>query len=84
MVQKRGRARAKESNYTVIAEATSESRAREETNIIHEEMMLEAILEVQRMQADQKDQYDAIVSNGSIDFTPAFKNCSIPYCAELH
>ena len=62
MVQKRGRARAKESNYTVIAEATSESRAREETNIIHEEMMLEAILEVQRMQTDQKDQYDAIVS----------------------
>ena len=62
MVQKRGRARAEKSNYTVIAEASSTSKAREETNLVHEAMMLEAVQEVQNMQMCKIEEYDVQVS----------------------
>ena len=58
MVQKRGRARAKDSSYANIAEATSTSKVREERNLIHEAMMLEAVSEVQEMQIYRREDYD--------------------------
>ena len=62
MVQKRGRARAEKANYIVIAEATSTSKVREETNLIHEAMMLQAVQEVQNMQVCKREEYDMKVS----------------------
>ena len=54
MVQERGRARAKFSEY-------AESRLREKINIIHESLMAQAINQVQDMQEIQKEQYISVV-----------------------
>ena len=61
MVQKRGRARAKQSEYTVIAEESSQSKVREKINIIHEAMMQEAIVEVQELQEHRREEYNNMV-----------------------
>ena len=61
MVQKRGRARAKCSEYAVIGEESSGGRVREKINMIHETIMSQAIKHIQDMQDDQREQYDSVV-----------------------
>ena len=61
MVQKRGRARAKFSEYAVIGEESSGGRLREKINIIHESLMAQAINQIQDMQEMQREQYVSVV-----------------------